>query len=629
MMVSQPAVHLRPSVVSSQPVPFSVRLSSAHTDEESDDLGVAHGCNSVWANKHCSAGCTSDDAMKIGSSGFRVPPHPVFNLSNVTSVTANHTGECLVYPGMPSSHGASHDQSEDAQTWEHQNFPSQVPRIDLELDALPIHLVPPPPAPQTHTRCPGFWKCIVRLHRRFGQRIARQQVERGLKLYSEQKHEDAVSKWKGALRRINKQSDKFSILGYLCKAHAEWGGYRELIDFAFQQLDIANEIDSNSMRAQAYLNLSIGNENLSQFEKSITYCEHALQNLTGENDPKTLCGVYLDLSKAHLGLSNFSKSIEYLDLAIKIAREIHDPVLELQCYSGFGVIFTMLKDFDKGFQFHSRAHELAKSCSSGDFNAMIYRQTLLNLTNPVRKLGRLTDAVSYCEDAMKRAIEMGDIPSQAYCLCSYADILKSKNNYVKALTRYEASMKLMSIIDDVYGQCTVLVGMAKTLMLMKKIQKICDCKALEANSLALDYATQIGNKFMMYQCHANMEDVYKNLGDVDSERKERTMSQSLLSEMNLFCGVCHKNYGISPGKIEALPCSHIFHSRCVREQSKKQTNISSSTHLKKRVCPECRKSVMSKNLWMSTSSDDIGTAMSHSGHSDLTASGNKVTGIPV
>lgn len=176
-----------------------------------------------------------------------------------------------------------------------------------------------------------------------------------------------------------------------------------MIDYAFQQLDIANEIDSQRMRAHAYLNLSIGNGAMSHYDKSITYCEHALEHLAdgnGDSDKEgiqTLCQVYLDMAKSHIGLSSFNKALEYLDLALKLARQIHDSDLELECYSLFGDIFTMLKDFEKGFQFHSRAHQFAKTFRGTHTRSKVQRQTELNLAHPLRKLGRLTDAVSFCQ----------------------------------------------------------------------------------------------------------------------------------------------------------------------------------------------------------------------------------------
>lgn len=52
------------------------------------------------------------------------------------------------------------------------------------------------------------------------------QVEQGVRLYNQQKHMAAVKKWKQALRRINKDNDRFITLGYLSQAHLDWGRYR-------------------------------------------------------------------------------------------------------------------------------------------------------------------------------------------------------------------------------------------------------------------------------------------------------------------------------------------------------------------------------------------------------------------
>ncbi|KAG1653810.1 receptor-associated protein of the synapse [Nymphon striatum] len=360
--------------------------------------------------------------------------------------------------------------------------------------------------------------------------------------FSEQRHEDAVRKWKAALRRIAKQSDKFMILGYLCEVHADIGGYREMIDFAFQQLDIAHEIDCNNMRAQAYLNLSIGNVCMSMYAKAISYCDHALQHLTNERDPKTLCRVYIDLSKSYTGQSTFFKSFEYLGLSMKLVEEVHDPVLHLQVLSELGKIFTMLKDFEKGQRYHASAYNIAKTLKPSESRDKHERHTLLNQAGILRKKNRAVDALNHCQDAMKSAINDGDIPAQAYCLFCYGNIYRDRKDVEKALHHYEASMKLMRKLEDVEGQCQVLIGMAKSFVIMKKTRKMCDCKvmtlvanlkkevlprvgaicskigyprvdlhrplmktirdftvsliqqALNAHSVALQYATQIGNK---------------------------------------------------------------------------------------------------------------------------------------
>ena len=52
------------------------------------------------------------------------------------------------------------------------------------------------------------------------------QVEQGIKLFNQQRHQEAVAKWKEALRKIRREQDRFVTLGYLCQAYMHWGKYR-------------------------------------------------------------------------------------------------------------------------------------------------------------------------------------------------------------------------------------------------------------------------------------------------------------------------------------------------------------------------------------------------------------------
>ena len=45
-----------------------------------------------------------------------------------------------------------------------------------------------------------------------------------------------------------------------------------------------------------------------------------------------------------------------------------------------------------------------------------------------------------------------------------------------AYPRYEAAINIMVEIGDRYGQVDVLAGMAKTMVLMKQLAKVCECK---------------------------------------------------------------------------------------------------------------------------------------------------------
>lgn len=62
--------------------------------------------------------------------------------------------------------------------------------------------------------------------RNFGPKF---QVDQGVKLYNQHKQQQAVRKWKSALKAIRKREDKFVLLGYLCQAYMDWGKYRWVV----------------------------------------------------------------------------------------------------------------------------------------------------------------------------------------------------------------------------------------------------------------------------------------------------------------------------------------------------------------------------------------------------------------
>ena len=114
-----------------------------------------------------------------------------------------------------------------------------------------------------------------------------------------------------------------------------------MLDFGFQQLDIANEMDSSILRADAYLTLARGNEKLGQLEKALSYCRHSLYN---QCDQSRVTGhVHLTLGNIYNSFSNFSKSLEHYELSLKVSRAINDTSLELQvCLYSFSYILTCL-----------------------------------------------------------------------------------------------------------------------------------------------------------------------------------------------------------------------------------------------------------------------------------------------
>lgn len=99
--------------------------------------------------------------------------------------------------------------------------------------------------------------------------VWKNKVDQGLRLYNQHKQQQAVRKWKSALKAIRKREDKFSLLGYLYQAYMDWGKYRDALEYAHRQLFISEELDSPNMRAESYLNLARAHQRLGGLERLV------------------------------------------------------------------------------------------------------------------------------------------------------------------------------------------------------------------------------------------------------------------------------------------------------------------------------------------------------------------------
>ncbi|GJQ75435.1 hypothetical protein Trydic_g23602 [Trypoxylus dichotomus] len=70
------------------------------------------------------------------------------------------------------------------------------------------------------------WGCFRACRAKIHHTLAKRKVEQGVKLYNQHKQQQAVRKWKSALKAIRKREDKFELLGYLYLAYMDWGKYR-------------------------------------------------------------------------------------------------------------------------------------------------------------------------------------------------------------------------------------------------------------------------------------------------------------------------------------------------------------------------------------------------------------------
>ncbi|CAF1222892.1 unnamed protein product [Didymodactylos carnosus] len=435
--------------------------------------------------------------------------------------------------------------------------------------------------------------------------MVKRQVDEGLVLYTQNNYEDAIKKWKTALHKMKDNRLRFTTLGYIASACRDRGRNRDYLVYSVQQIDIAHELDDNVFRSQAYLNLARANEILADYFKAVSYSRSSLQHACSNDRIQGYA--YLTMADAYIGICNFSKTLECLDKTLSIAREHDDYVMEIQLLNTMGKVFLALKDFPKGLKYQEKALQLAISNAkfsneeTSNTATKFVRLTKLKLATPYRLLGDYDSATKCVEEAMSSASAVGDRPVQAKCLVVLGDIQRSKDNaestshseYVyytmlfssfvhskTACKKYQAALPMLQDMGDRYGYTLSMLCLAKALIKLEGQKHT----AVEVLSTALSTAQAIGNKLLQARCYLLNEIGYLSENRSDDAKIASETAYRLFKEMDLYC-ICDQPIGFHREALQILPCTHIFHERCIIPLLQKWT-------VETQNCPRCKKGLI-------------------------------------
>ncbi|XP_075569391.1 43 kDa receptor-associated protein of the synapse isoform X4 [Pelecanus crispus] len=268
-------------------------------------------------------------------------------------------------------------------------------------------------------------------------------------------------------------------------------------------------------------------------------------------DPDYLTESYLNLARSNEKLCEFQKTISYCKTCLNMQGTTVSLQLNGQVSLSMGNAFLGLSIFQKALECFEKALRYAHNnddkmlecrvcCSLGNFYAQIkdYEKALFfpckaaelvndygkgwslkyramsqyHMAVAYRKLGRLADAMDCCEESMKIALQHGDRPLQALCLLCFADIHRNRKD--------------------------VQLGLLKL--------------------------------------HCLCERIYRTKGQQRELRDHVVKFHECVEEMELYCGMCGESIGEKNNQLQALPCSHFFHLKCLQANGT-------------RGCPNCRR----------------------------------------
>ncbi|XP_032894292.1 43 kDa receptor-associated protein of the synapse isoform X2 [Amblyraja radiata] len=363
-----------------------------------------------------------------------------------------------------------------------------------------------------------------------GQDQTKQQIEKGLRLYRSNETTKALLTWNQVLLKSREAPGRFRALGCLITAHSEMGQYQDMMRLALGQTEVARQMGDPDALTESYLNLARSNEKLCQFAKTIAYCKTCLGTQGGSAGLRLNGQVCLSMGNAYLGLSAFQKALECFEKALRYAHSNDDKMLECRVCCSLGGFYIQLKDYEKALFFPCKAAELVTDYGKG-WSLKYKAMSQYHMATAYRKLCRLNDAMDCCEESMKIALQHRDRPLQALCLMCFADIHRQSSNV----------------------------------------------ESLQAVRKAEEVAEEVGNKLLLLKAHCLCEAIYRAKGSLQLLRDHVVKFHECMEDMELYCGMCGESIGDKNSQLQALPCSHLFHLKCLQSNGT-------------RGCPNCRRS---------------------------------------
>lgn len=198
-------------------------------------------------------------------------------------------------------------------------------------------------------------------------------------------------------------------------------------------------------------NLGIAYGDLGEVEKSIRYCEKALEIAREIGDKHGEGSDLGNLGLAYTRLGDHKKGIEYYQMALEISRQIDDRAGEGADLGNLGVAYSRIGEVEKAIEYYEEAFKISQEI--GDEYGEV--DHLGNLGNAYKDLGQVEKAIEYYEMALEISRDIGDKHNEVVSLKSLGETCGSLGDVEKAIECYEMALGIGKGMRDgkVIGFC--------------------------------------------------------------------------------------------------------------------------------------------------------------------------------
>ncbi|XP_067030794.1 tetratricopeptide repeat protein 28-like [Acropora muricata] len=297
------------------------------------------------------------------------------------------------------------------------------------------------------------------------------------------------------------EGEAYGNLGVACEALSD---FQKAIEYHEKHLTIAIEIGDRAGEGEAYGNLGNAYKSLGDFRKAIGYHEKHLTIAIEIGDKAGEGRAYGNLGVAHRSLGDFRKAIEYDEKDLKIAREIGDRAGEGVAYGNLGISYGSLGDIRKAIEDLKKHLNIAKEFGDLGGEGKAYG----NLGIAYKLLGDFRKAIEYHEKHLNIAIAIGDRAGEGQAYGNLGNAYFSLGDFEKAIKYHEKYLKIAIQISDRDGEGRAYANLGNAYFSLGDFRK-----ALKYNEKHLKISIEIGDRAGEGGAYGYLGNVYFSLGD--------------------------------------------------------------------------------------------------------------------
>ncbi|XP_059960860.1 43 kDa receptor-associated protein of the synapse isoform X2 [Mesoplodon densirostris] len=298
------------------------------------------------------------------------------------------------------------------------------------------------------------------------------------------------------------------------------------------------------------------------------------------------------LVTAHSEMGRYKEMLKFAVVQIDTARELEDADFLLESYLNLARSNEKLCEFHKTISYCKTCLGLPGTRAATQLGG----QVSLSMGNAFLGLSLFQKALESFEKALRYAHNNDDTMLECRVCCSLGSFYAQVKDYEKALF---FPCKAAELVND-YGKAWSLKYRAMSQYHMAVAYRLLGHlgSAMECCEESMKIALQHGDRPLQALCLLCFADIHRSRGDLElSQLKLHCLSESIyrsrglqrelrahvvrfhecVEETELYCGLCGESIGEKNSRLQALPCSHIFHLRCLQNNGT-------------RSCPNCYRS---------------------------------------